>query len=80
MDAVCSDLLAEVRTFRQRYPDVRYVDLISLDIPGHFYGKRYPIDMLEKVAAGSALKLPQNCVLLGTQGAVQDRRLLFQRR
>ena len=36
MDAACSDLLAEVRTFRQRYPDVRYVDLISLDIPGHF--------------------------------------------
>ncbi|VVO44517.1 glutamine synthetase family protein [Pseudomonas fluorescens] len=70
MDAVCSDLLAEVRTFRQRYPDVRYVDLISLDIPGHFYGKRYPIEMLEKVAAGSALKLPQNCVLLGTQGGL----------
>ena len=70
MDAVCSDLLAEVRAFRQRYPEVRYVDLISLDIPGHFYGKRYPIDMLEKVAAGSALKLPQNCVLLGVQGGL----------
>lgn len=70
MDAACSDLLAEVRTFRQRYPDVRYVDLISLDIPGHFYGKRYPIDMLEKVAGGSALKLPQNCVLLGAQGGL----------
>jgi len=70
MDAVCSDLLAEVRGFRQRYPEVRFVDLISLDIPGHFYGKRYPIEMLEKVAAGSALKLPQNCVLLGTQGGL----------
>lgn len=70
MDAVCSDLVAEVRAFRQRFPDVRHVDLISLDIPGHFYGKRYPIDLLEKVAAGSALKLPQNCVLLGTQGGL----------
>ena len=70
MDAACSDLLAEVRTFRQHYPDVRYVDLICLDIPGHFYGKRYPVDMLEKVAAGSVLKLPQNCVLLGTQGGL----------
>jgi glutamine synthetase len=70
MDAVCSDLLAEVRAFRQRNPEVRYVDLISLDIPGHFYGKRYPIDMLEKVAAGSVLKLPQNCVLLGVQGGL----------
>ena len=70
MDAVCSDLVAEVRAFRQRFPDVRYVDLIALDIPGHFYGKRYPIEMLEKVAAGSVLKLPQNCVLLGTQGGL----------
>ncbi|MGB8972238.1 MAG: glutamine synthetase, partial [Pseudomonas capeferrum] len=64
------DLLSEVRAFRARYPDVRHVDLLSLDIPGHFYGKRYPIDMLEKVAAGSPLKLPQNCVLLGVQGGL----------
>ena len=70
MDAACSDLLAEVRAFRQRNPEVRYVDLTSLDIPGHFYGKRYPIDMLEKVAGGSVLKLPQNCVLLGVQGGL----------
>ncbi|SDQ81070.1 glutamine synthetase [Pseudomonas sp. UC 17F4] len=66
----CPDLLSEVRAFRAEHPQVRYVDLISLDIPGHFYGKRYPIDMLEKVAAGSALKLPQNCVLLGVQGGL----------
>ncbi|MCY1401966.1 Gamma-glutamylputrescine synthetase PuuA [compost metagenome] len=72
MNAACNDLLAEVITFRQRYPEVRYVDLIALDIPGHFYGKRYPVDMLEKVAAGSALKLPQNCVLLGAQGGLFD--------
>ena len=64
------NLLDEVRTFRAAYPDVRYVDLICLDIPGHFYGKRYPIDMLEKVAAGGLLKLPQNCVLLGAQGGL----------
>lgn len=72
MNAACNDLLAEVIAFRQRYPEVRYVDLIALDIPGHFYGKRYPVDMLEKVAAGSALKLPQNCVLLGAQGGLFD--------
>lgn len=53
MKSHSSSLLAEVRTFRQNHPDVRYVDLIALDIPGHFYGKRYPVDMLEKVAAGS---------------------------
>ena len=69
------DLLSEVRAFRAAYPEVRYVDLICLDIPGHFYGKRYPVDMLEKVAAGSLLKLPQNCILLGAQGGVGQHRL-----
>ncbi|WP_249677538.1 glutamine synthetase family protein [Pseudomonas abieticivorans] len=64
------DLLSEVRAFRAQHPQVSYVDLIALDIPGHFYGKRYPVDMLEKVAAGSPLKLPQNCVLLGVQGGL----------
>lgn len=64
------DLLSEVRAFRAQNPDIRYVDLICLDIPGHFYGKRYPIEMVEKVAAGSPLKVPQNCVLLGTQGGL----------
>ncbi len=64
------DLLSEVRAFRAQYPEVRYIDLICLDIPGHFYGKRYPIEMVEKVAAGSPLKVPQNCVLLGTQGGL----------
>ncbi len=70
VDSLCPDLLAEVRAFRAQHPQVRHVDLISLDIPGHFYGKRYPVELLEKVAAGSALKLPQNCVLLGAQGGM----------
>lgn len=70
MSVIFADLLAEVRSFRAEHPDIRYVDLIALDIPGHFYGKRYPMDMLEKVAAGAPLKLPQNCVLLGTQGGL----------
>ena len=33
--------------------DVRYIDLIALDIPGHFYAKRSPVRMLEKATAGS---------------------------
>ena len=70
MKSHSSTLLAEVRSFRQNHPDVRYVDLIALDIPGHFYGKRYPVEMLEKVAAGGPLKLPQNAVLLGVQGGL----------
>lgn len=70
MTTAFPDLPSEVRAFRAAHPEIRYVDLICLDIPGHFYGKRYPIDMLEKVAAGSPLKLPQNCVLLGAQGGL----------
>lgn len=70
MNAACPDLLAEVRTFRAQHPQVRYVELVALDLAGHFYGKRYPVEMLEKVAAGSALKLPQSCVLLGVQGGM----------
>ena len=70
MADVVPALVAEVRAFRQAHPEIRYVDLICLDLPGHFYGKRYPIDALEKVAAGSLLKLPQNCILLGTQGGL----------
>lgn len=70
MKSPSATLLAEVRTFRQNHPDVRYVDLIALDIAGHFYGKRYPVEMLEKVAAGGPLKLPQNAVLLGAQGGL----------
>lgn len=48
MSVVFPDLLTEVRSFRAQHPEIRYVDLIALDIPGHFYGKRYPMDMLEK--------------------------------
>ncbi|WP_416422546.1 glutamine synthetase family protein [Pseudomonas sp. App30] len=70
MSPATPDLLSEVRAFRASHPQVRYVDLIALDIPGHFYGKRYPVEMLEKVAAGGPLKLPQNCVLLGAQGGL----------
>lgn len=70
MADVVPALVSEVRAFRQAHPEIRYVDLICLDLPGHFYGKRYPIDALEKVASGALLKLPQNCVLLGTQGGL----------
>jgi glutamine synthetase len=70
MHAATADLVAEVRAFRTAHPEVRYVDLICLDLPGHFYGKRYPVDALEQVASGSLLKLPQNCILLGTQGGL----------
>ncbi|MCO8649009.1 glutamine synthetase family protein, partial [Burkholderia multivorans] len=70
MADVVPALVDEVGAFRRAHPEIRYVDLICVDLPGHFYGKRYPIDALEKVAAGALLKLPQNCILLGTQGGL----------
>ncbi|NVK37075.1 MAG: glutamine synthetase [Gammaproteobacteria bacterium] len=65
-----ADLLNEIQQFQQANPEIEFVDLICLDIPGHFYGKRYPMDMLVKIAKGSVLKLPKNCTLLGVQGGV----------
>lgn len=63
-------LLQEVQAFRQQHPDICNVDLIGFDLAGRFHGKRYPIEQIEKIAAGGMLKYPQNMLLLGTQGRV----------
>ncbi len=60
-------LLDEIRQFRKRYPDVAEVDLIALDIPGNFFGKRYPITQLEK-SVETGLKLPASIPLMCVQG------------
>lgn len=60
-------LLDEIQQFRSLYPDVQEVDLIAMDIPGNFFGKRYPISQLEKLAI-SGLKLPAAMHLMCTQG------------
>jgi len=64
------NLLQEVQAFRQQHPDILNVDLIGYDLAGNFHGKRYPIEQIEKIAAGGMLKYPQNMLLLGTQGRV----------
>ncbi len=63
-------LLQEVQAFRQQHPDIQNVDLLGFDLAGRFHGKRYPIEQIEKIAAGGMLKYPQNMLLLGTQGRV----------
>ncbi len=63
-------LLQEVRAFRLRHPDIEHVDLIEMGLSGRFHGKRFPIAHIEKIAAGTMLKYPQNMLLLGTQGRV----------
>ena len=43
------------------------MDLIALDIPGNFFGKRYPITQLEKLTGGG-LKLPAAMHLMCVRG------------
>jgi glutamine synthetase len=61
-------LLDEIKQFRDLYPDVQDVDLIAMDIPGNFFGKRYAIAQLEKLAI-DGLKLPAAMYLMSVQGS-----------
>jgi glutamine synthetase len=80
MDAVCSDLLAEVRAFRQRYPEVRYVDLISLDIPGISTASAIPWTCWKKSRPAARSSCRRTACCWACRAVVQDRRLLLQRR
>ena len=66
-----SAMKQEIEQFRAKYPDVSEVDLIILDIPGNFYGKRYAITELEKLAE-NGLKLPRGMPLMSVQGHAID--------
>ena len=61
----------EIKQFKANNPDVNEVDLIILDIPGNFYGKRYAIDDLEKLAETGA-KFPRGMPLMSVQGHAID--------
>jgi hypothetical protein len=71
MDAVCSELLAEVRGVSSALPRCA---LRRPDFPGHpgpFLRQALPNRNARKSRRRQrALKLPQNCVLLGTQGGL----------
>ena len=60
-------LLEEIQAFQQRYPDIQHVDLIAMDIPGNFFGKRYPLSVLEKFAK-EGVKIPASMPLMSTRG------------
>ncbi|WP_229753553.1 glutamine synthetase family protein [Amphritea balenae] len=60
-------MLNEINRFREQYPEVREVDLISVDLPGKFFGKRYGISDLEKLAAGKG-KMPAAMHLMCSKG------------
>lgn len=60
-------LQQEIQQFTQQHPDIEEVDLISMDISGHFFGKRYPIAQLHKLAK-AGLKLPRAMPLMSAIG------------
>lgn len=49
------------------HPDIDELEVLAVDISGHFFGKRYPIDKL-KVFAKEGLALPMSMFLLSTLG------------
>jgi len=57
----------EIKQFRQEHPNISEIDLISLDIPGNFFGKRYAIAQLDKLAE-AGLKLPASMYLMCNKG------------
>lgn len=62
---------SEIQQFKTDNPDVEEVDLLLLDIPGNFYGKRYAIESLEKLAE-SGLKFPRGMPLMSVIGQAID--------
>jgi glutamine synthetase len=57
----------EIKQFCKKYPDIRELEVIAVDISGHFFGKRYPIAKLETFAA-EGLAFPRSMFVLSTVG------------
>lgn len=62
---------SEIKQFIAENPDVQEVDLLLLDIPGNFFGKRYAIEALEKIAE-KGLKFPKGMPLMSVIGEAID--------
>ena len=62
-----SQLQQEIRNLRQEYPAISEFEVISVDISGHFFGKRYPIAKLESFAK-EGLAFPRSMFVLSTVG------------
>lgn len=62
--------LQEVQNFRQKWPNIEFIDLIFTDINATPRGKRIPISSLEKLHKGVAL--PLSTISLDTKGNVVE--------
>jgi glutamine synthetase len=66
-----ASMLNEIKQFQNDNPEVKEVDLLLLDLPGNFYGKRYAIETLEKLAT-EGLKFPRGMPLMSVIGEAID--------
>jgi glutamine synthetase len=58
---------AEIDTLLAENPEIRQVEILSTDICGHFFGKRYPVDKLASFAR-DGLAMPASMFVLSTLG------------
>jgi len=57
----------EIKVLRQKHPAINELEVIAVDISGHFFGKRYPVKKLESFAT-EGLAFPRSMFLLSTLG------------
>ncbi|MCM0148907.1 glutamine synthetase [Photobacterium galatheae] len=60
----------EVKNFKQKWPEVRFVDLLFTDINATPRGKRIPIEAVEKIEKG--VYLPLSTISLSIEGNVVE--------
>lgn len=60
-------LTREISQFRQANPDIDEFEVLAIDINGHFFGKRYPIDKLDGFAR-EGLAFPASMFVLNSIG------------
>jgi glutamine synthetase len=63
-----SQLIQKVDDFLRTNPEIESIEILSVDICGHFFGKRYPISKLRSFAK-DGLAMPMSMFVLDTLGA-----------
>ncbi len=64
-------LTAEIAQFRANHPEIDEFEVLAVDLCGHFFGKRYPIDKLDSFAR-EGLAFPVSMFVLSTLGELLD--------
>ena len=61
------DLSQKIDQLLKAHPEIEELEVLSVDISGHFFGKRYPIGKL-KTFAKEGLAFPMSMFVLSTLG------------